>query len=444
MNLFSRINTIFGFRERKPAATYDRFLLEFLRGLSRVVEESQLSSLATSRLREWLGASRMVLFARRDRGEEYRPLSMDGSVVNGSIRDEHSRLANLSPNSRLAGWIAQNDRPIYLSNHSGVLSHFSADERQLLTTLRINLCLPLTSIHQLNGFLLAGGVEPKRAQSACEDPWMRIILTHLGLAMEHAHLVARQRTRLRQMYWADRLAIAGQLATGAAHEIRNPLTVVRSTIQHLSKHLADDEHRKQVEGLIEEVDRIDSIVQGLLSFARPTKDSEEVFLVRDELASVFDLLASQARKAKVTLTIGRPYPEARVRGDRAKVRQVFLNLAMNALQAMPEGGTLSVQMTRGRLERGEHVVIEFRDTGIGIAQEHLENIFDPFYTTRRDGTGLGLSISYGIIAKHGGRIMVESEVGEGTTFIVELPLVMDETTTNDSPQSSEPPTAGPE
>ena len=273
---------------------------------------------------------------------------------------------------------------------------------------------------------------------------MRIILTHLGLALEHAHLVARQRARLRQMYWADRLAIAGQLATGAAHEIRNPLTVVRSTIQHLSKHLAVDEHRKQTAGLLEEVDRIDSIVQGLLSFARPTKDTEEVFLVRDELASVFDLLASQTRKAKVTITTGRSYPEARVRGDRAKVRQVFLNLAMNALQAMPEGGTLSVQMTRGRLKQDEHVVIEFCDTGTGIAQEHLENIFDPFYTTRRDGTGLGLSISYGIIAKHGGRIMVESEVGEGTTFIVELPLAMDETTTNDSPQSSEPPTAGPE
>lgn len=423
MSLLNRIGT--RFRRRQPAAVPpEQFLLEFLRGLARVVEEEPLGALATSRLREWLDADRVLLFTRRDQAEEYRCLAREAGAGQDPLPED---IEPLPPDSHLASWIARNAVPLYLPDYPGVENHFTTRERQLLETLAIDLCLPLPSLHQLNGFLLVGGVAPEKVRAVEEESWARIILTQIGLALEHAHLVARQRARLRQMYWADRLAIAGQLAAGAAHEIRNPLTVIRSTVQHLTKRLAEASQRDQMNNLLSEVDRIDAIVQGMLSFARPGLEREEMFAVGDELTAVLDLLAAQARKARVELIAPPSYPELNVHGDRAKIRQVFLNLAMNALQAMPEGGSLSVSLQSRNDGQGERAVVRFEDTGTGIAAEDIENIFDPFYTTRREGTGLGLSISYGIVNQHGGAIMVESEPGEGTVFTVELPVADAET-----------------
>ena len=225
---------------------------------------------------------------------------------------------------------------------------------------------------------------------------------------------------MRRLYRAERLAVAGELAAGAAHEIRNPLTAIRSTIQYLHETLpADHPGRDDASGLLEEVDRINEIVEGLLSFARPR---EAVFVPLDAaevLRQSLGLVAGRARKQglEVATEIAGAVPLV---GDESLLKQLFLNLLLNAIQAMPDGGTLTVRASalpwargraRGAAPETGGALIEIADTGPGIPEDVLDKVFDPFFTTKASGTGLGLSICYGIAERHRGEIELLSPAG---------------------------------
>jgi signal transduction histidine kinase len=416
-----------------PSVPPEQLLLEFHRALALVVSEEPLRSLAVAKMQEWLESDRLLLYVREGRSGRFHlaaSAGLESKPSTGSRSSEPSEPArssaplapDLPGDSRLAEWLERNEVPMLLTEHKGVLDHFTTEERDLIERFALTLCLPLVSLQRIHGFLLAGGVRHRRPQDLCENPWTRILLTQVGLALEHASLVKSQQERLRQMYWADRLAIAGQIAAGAAHEIRNPLTTVRSTVQHLAKRIEDEDYRRSLQELLSEVDRIDSIVEGLLSFARPSREAVKPFALDDELNLVLDLVAAQARKAHVGIEKIAFQPGVWMLGDSSRIRQVFLNLAMNAIQAMPKGGTLTVSMEIHLEDDRRRAVVTFRDTGTGIDPEHMDSIFDPFFTTRSDGTGLGLSISYGIVSSHGGTITASSTPGEGTIMVVELPL----------------------
>jgi two-component system, NtrC family, sensor kinase len=235
----------------------------------------------------------------------------------------------------------------------------------------------------------------------------------------------QQRDRLRRLYRAERLAAAGQLAAGVAHEIRNPLTSIRSTIQYvLPSFEAADPKRELLQELILEIDRMDRIVNDLLSLARPSPSAPANTDLIDLLDQCLLLIGAQARKQGVEIECGYEAPQLFVPADAAQIKQVFLNLLLNALQAMPGGGTLGVWAGRGRsdLAGREFIEIRIRDTGAGIAKEHLDRIFDPFFTLKQEGTGLGLSICFNLVQQHHGDIEVESELGRGTIFSVRLPV----------------------
>ena len=163
------------------------------------------------------------------------------------------------------------------------------------------------------------------------------------------------------------------------------------------------------------MDRINGTIAGLLSFARPTPPHFEEVDVLSLLRQVGRLLDSAARSQGVEFVL--PKAEGKARGDPDQLKQVFLNLCMNALQAMPEGGRLSLGVVRS-----DHTLrVSVEDTGTGIPAEDLELVFDPFFTTREEGTGLGLAVCYGIVSRHDGRIDIESRPGAGTTVHVRLP-----------------------
>lgn len=227
---------------------------------------------------------------------------------------------------------------------------------------------------------------------------------------------ALEETKRRQ----DRLAAVGRVAAGIAHEIRNPLAAMRGSIQVLRSELDGDPAKAELmEIVLRESDRLNRIITDFLTYARPRQVSLAETDLREPLRETFTLLrhSPETRPAHV---IEEDYPTAPVIApvDPAALRQVFWNLARNALQAMPDGGTLRVELHRTDAGR---VRVTFADTGQGMPPEQVERLFEPFSSTRAGGTGLGLSIAYQIVRDHGGTINVRSLEGRGTTINVELP-----------------------
>lgn len=221
-----------------------------------------------------------------------------------------------------------------------------------------------------------------------------------------------------QLRRADRLAALGELSAGMAHEIRNPLASIRGTAEILRDGISADDPRAEFGTiLIREVDRLNRVVADFLNFAKPASAERmriDLVAALDEVVALTRL--SAAKKRIVITTAGLSALE--LVADSNQLKQAFLNLILNAFEAMPEGGTLTITTL---LVAGE-VHSAFADNGSGIAPEHLVRIFSSFFTTRRDGTGLGLAITHRIIAGHSGRIEVESTPGVGTTFTVILPV----------------------
>ena len=223
---------------------------------------------------------------------------------------------------------------------------------------------------------------------------------------------------------ADKLAALATMAAGMAHEIKNPLSSMKVFSQLLPKKIDDSEFRQKLQEILpKEIDRIDRIVESLLGFARATAPTFRKVKIEEVLEEILNYYEEQAKNAEIK--IRRNYsalPEVEV--DHDQISQVFSNLILNAIQAMPEGGELSVEILSGKMIEGilQNVIIKIADTGHGMPEEMQKKLFDPFFTTKYGGTGLGLTISHSIVDGHKGFIDVESKVGKGTTFTVTLPL----------------------
>ncbi len=225
-----------------------------------------------------------------------------------------------------------------------------------------------------------------------------------------------------QLIQSEKLASIGQLAAGVAHELNNPISVMLGFSQAILRKLPEDDPlRKPLATIEREGLRCKGIIQNLLDFARRSKPSLQPTNVNEVLEAACALIEHQISLDNVVVTKGYDPHLPQVLADANQLQQVFVNIIINARDAMPQGGTLRL-ITRSL---GDEVHIIFSDTGIGIPPENIKRIFDPFFTTKEvgQGTGLGLSVSYGIVEQHGGTIEVKSEVGVGTTFIVKLPVM---------------------
>ena len=233
-----------------------------------------------------------------------------------------------------------------------------------------------------------------------------------------------ERYHYEQMTRADRLASIGEMAAGIAHEIKNPLAGIAGVIQVLRKeHAVGDPKRLILDEVLVQVERMDKAVRNLLSFARPPEPKMTLVDINEVISRLLDFLAPQfARNAIVVdrkLTTGLPWLTL----DPDLMQQALINIALNAIQAMPEGGKFVVE-TRSLKPEGDNsgsIEVLCSDTGKGISLENLSRIFNPFFTTRQQGTGLGLSITQRIIEQHGGEIKVMSSPEQGTSFTVSFP-----------------------
>ncbi|HEY0544832.1 MAG TPA: response regulator [Pyrinomonadaceae bacterium] len=227
---------------------------------------------------------------------------------------------------------------------------------------------------------------------------------------------------------AEKLAAVGRLAAGVVHEINNPLATIAACAEALESRVAegafgastDVEDLKEYLGLIrDEAFRCKTITNGLLDFSRTRARSQMPVNMSEVINSAARLLSHQRRGEEMLIRVEAEKEIALVAGDEGQLQQAVIALSTNAIDAMPDGGSLTL---RTRNENG-HVIIEVADTGVGIAPENLTKIFDPFFTTKEvgHGTGLGLAVCYGIVTEHGGRLDVQSTIGVGTTFTITLP-----------------------
>ncbi len=232
-----------------------------------------------------------------------------------------------------------------------------------------------------------------------------------------------------QLVRVGRLATVGEMAAGIAHEIKNPLAGLAGATQILSKEFPDNDKKKVItEEMLKLINRLDKIIKDLLTFSRKAKPELVVSSVNNEIEKVLFFVDPQATQANINICKNLNEEVPRVLMDPEQVQQVFLNIALNSIHAMPEGGTLTIDTSSHKisdesdvLDPGIYVVTSFKDTGLGIPEDILQRIFKPFFTTKEKGTGLGLSISQKIIEEHKGKILVESEEGVGTEFKVYLP-----------------------
>lgn len=248
-----------------------------------------------------------------------------------------------------------------------------------------------------------------------------------------------------QLWQASKLATMGELAASVAHELNNPLATVSLRAETLLDQLPDDEPKQRsLQIIIAEVERMAKLVTNLLQFTRRNYRQVSTIEVPEEVRRSLELINHYLRNHKTDVVTEFHEPLPPIIADRQQLRQVFLNIMTNASDAMPRGGTLTVRV---RCEREPaKIVIEFIDTGEGIAARNLEKIWEPFYTSKAEGkgTGLGLPICLRIVEEHGGTIMLESEVGKGTTVRIALPVGIEPIAFQNRAESSLTPSASPE
>ena len=245
--------------------------------------------------------------------------------------------------------------------------------------------------------------------------------SHRELQVSHQELEQAQTQLIR----TEKLASIGQLAAGVAHEINNPLGTILIYSHLIQKSLEpDDPKREDIALVISEANRAKDIVQGLLSFAREKKLRASEININDILEEVLSLVVNQSLFHNIKIKKSFDQDPQAIVADETQLKQVFLNIILNAAQAMEGNGKLTISTIFDK----KQIKIKIADTGPGIPPEVMGKLFSPFFTTKEKGTGLGLAISYGIIERHQGKIDVETDLGKGSTFVITLPVIVSEET----------------
>lgn len=413
---------------RRETIDFNNAFTEFSKSLTLIVDIEQLKDNVISKIREIIRVDNVIIFLHNADMNRF-----ESAEIRGVLPVDAEKMF-FTPEEPLIRWFTVNETFLNIPENPQVFSFFSEREQELLKSTKTVLIFPLHVMNRITGLIMLGEKSDGRTYSKGEIDLMNTLLGQAAFAFENAYLYHQQKTRLKRMYRADRLATLGQLAAGAAHEIRNPLTSIRSTIQYLKKDLANTGKADLIGDILEEVDRINEIIEGLLSFSKPTTPQWENVNLRVLLEQTINLVSTTAIKKNIEIRYQFESEEDALMADPSQLKQVFLNIVMNGIQSMDNGGVFTIVVALKKHEglsgrAHQAFSIHFIDNGTGIHHDHLEHIFDPFFTTKKDGTGLGLSISYGIIQQHGGEIEIDSRFidehpeDHGTTVNVQLPVM---------------------
>lgn len=306
--------------------------------------------------------------------------------------------------------------------------YLSKEDRETLKYLEAEMICPMLIQQQVRGILVVSRKLSGAAYEEDDKEFLSILINQFTVAVDNARLYESERDahlRLReaqaQLVHSEKLAAMGRLSATIAHEVNNPLGIIKNYLHILNDDSSDPDQARDNLGIVsDEVNRIAGIIRRLLDFHRPATPGEHDL----DLWRVIEDCLKITRKSRANQNIEvESDPEripAPVRGNAEELKQVFLNLLMNAIDAMPDGGTLSVRV----IMRRRTVLALISDTGPGIAPDVMPRLFEPFVTTKQEGqgTGLGLYVCYGIVQRHGGRISARNRKEGGATFRVRLPI----------------------
>ncbi len=321
--------------------------------------------------------------------------------------------------------------------------HNSQKLMQEFDRLNASLIIPLFFKKQLIGLIALGDKKSGLTYTSRDVNLLKLMANQSAIALENAlafKLVEDYAKRLEktnkelqdaqaQLVHAEKMSAIGQLAAGVAHEIRNPLNIIEGARYYISTYMMDKENAEVVGEYLDyikhEIDRTNRLIDSLLKFSKAEPPYFESVNVNGVIENVVILVRKQLSDNDINLTLRLDENLPQIMADPNQLWQVFINIILNAIQAMPKGGAFTIATSNSWDEfasgNSDRVYIHFKDSGVGIDKEDITKIFDPFFTKKDMGTGLGLSIAYKIIEKHKGRIIVESEKGAGTTITIELP-----------------------
>jgi len=383
--------------------------------LERVLATTMQAVIKTMRVE----AGSILLLDQESKGLVFEAAAGGGAV---KLPGRHLR-----PGQGIAGWVAEHGQPVLVPEARQDPRFYDGIDVVTGSTTRSLLCVPLWVQERIIGVIEVMN-KTRGTFNGHDLRLLESLAAEVSIAIENARLYEDLQRRVEelkntqsQLIQSAKLAAIGELAAGVAHELNNPLTNVLGFSKLLLKNESlDDQVRQDLVTIAAEAQRARDIVRDLLNFAHQTKAHRRKADLNQAVQDALALTRQYLEKNGVVIEENYDADLPLISLDVNRIKQVFLNLITNAAQAMPQGGTLTIVTSWVRSE----AFVRISDTGEGIQPEHLDRIFEPFFTTRPvgQGTGLGLSVSLGIVQAHGGRIEVESRMGQGSTFTVWLPV----------------------
>ncbi len=399
----------------------ESLLTEFGESLLLIVDPKQLRNNLFSKLKELINVEDAFVYlaSHIDSPRVFHCID--------SAAQTKSQLPDLAAKGKLVSWFRINRLMLTFDKDKEILIYL-AEELEPFLRVSINFAVPLVSMDRLIG--IAFLYVPEGPLNIDEVAKMQTLGRQAGLAFENA-LLFRERTHQNErMFRAEQLATMGQFAAGIAHELRNPLTAIRSTVQYLSGEVEQNaEAKKLAEDVLGEVDRLNGIVENLLTLARPTESKPRELYVGEEIEHYLNFIEAQAKKQNVQIESQIEKDLPKLFCDPAELRQVLINLVLNGIQAMADGGPLVIRASLFSpkddtiIAGKKMILIEVKDKGIGLPPNLSKKVFEPFFTTKSSGTGLGLAICNNIVRLYDGEIWIEQGIDGGTVVKFTLPCV---------------------
>jgi two-component system sensor histidine kinase HydH len=404
--------------QRKVGDWIDRFfylervrfrtaLSEFSRQLTELVGLDEVAKTTTHFITQTFHVNTIAFFLKRNEEDEYLPIS--GTPLSEGINysSQHPFVKRMKANGRAVDLE-------HLRESGGDL-----EEIDHLIERGWVVVAPFFLKDRLLGFILLGKKRSEKDYTVEELELLEAFLNQTSLAISRALIYLDMSLKDRQISQVEKMAAIGELAASIAHEIRNPLGIIAGSAETVRKHEDRKIREEMISYILEECQRINGMVSTFLDFARPKEPKLVHADLKEVLEKILLLLSPKANALGVKIKKEILEGPLWVSIDPEQMRQAFINLGVNALEAMPHGGVLTVEVVESPKGR---ILVRFSDTGKGIPKEIQSKVFDPFFTTKEGGTGLGLSIAHRVITQHGGDITVEEGKEGGGSFEIVFPM----------------------
>ena len=384
----------------KKKVDFNQILSELISSYSLVVDPQKIIKITFGRLREFFDVEELELFLRND---------------NNNFQNVADKTLIFS-NAKLVNWLNINKKPLEISAKS---YDYLEDCHSILKKYNPNIIFPVISHNKLKGIIL---LKAKKKYNAETKEFIQNIFRLFGLAYNTAKHIQKERKILNYKHEKKKMAVIDRMASFLAHEIKNPLTSIRSSIQLIGSSLENKQYKEITEGLLEEVDRVNEITNSILKFSRPQPLHIGSVKIIKLVKSIYSIFQAKLKDNGIIFTYPeKEYLNLEIEGDEDAFRQILQNFMLNSIAAVSESERKRI--TANIIKENSRFTFEWKDTGRGIPELQINKIFEPFFTTKKKGTGLGLAITKKLLEKQYYDLKVNSKPGTGTRFFFDLNVI---------------------